>query len=104
MIRRPPRSTLFPYTTLFRSDHAARPFLRAERQQLVEGASDLERSRALLVLALEEDALAGRVVERAAGDDGGPVHAVHEPPRCGLHPVERQHALPPSSGAEGLGS
>src|SRR3712207_9016333 len=24
MIRRPPRSTLFPYTTLFRSDHEAR--------------------------------------------------------------------------------
>src|SRR3712207_9327476 len=30
MIRRPPRSTLFPYTTLFRSDRAARlrPALR----------------------------------------------------------------------------
>src|SRR2546422_5369167 len=26
MIRRPPRSTLFPYTTLFRSRDAARPF------------------------------------------------------------------------------
>src|SRR3712207_7747367 len=25
MIRRPPRSTLFPYTTLFRSDHPHRP-------------------------------------------------------------------------------
>src|SRR2546427_7616486 len=25
MIRRPPRSTLFPYTTLFRSHHAALP-------------------------------------------------------------------------------
>src|ERR1022692_2459150 len=25
MIRRPPRSTLFPYTTLFRSDQAVRP-------------------------------------------------------------------------------
>src|SRR3712207_7126521 len=25
MIRRPPRSTLFPYTTLFRSEGAARP-------------------------------------------------------------------------------
>src|SRR2546430_9579970 len=25
MIRRPPRSTLFPYTTLFRSRHARRP-------------------------------------------------------------------------------
>src|SRR3712207_7652227 len=27
MIRRPPRSTLFPYTTLFRSTHARRPAL-----------------------------------------------------------------------------
>src|SRR2546430_4544535 len=26
MIRRPPRSTLFPYTTLFRSEHGARGF------------------------------------------------------------------------------
>src|SRR2546430_4038198 len=26
MIRRPPRSTLFPYTTLFRSDKASLPF------------------------------------------------------------------------------
>src|SRR5260221_9579086 len=25
MIRRPPRSTLFPYTTLFRSDHVEQP-------------------------------------------------------------------------------
>src|SRR2546429_407229 len=25
MIRRPPRSTLFPYTTLFRSDHSREP-------------------------------------------------------------------------------
>src|SRR2546430_6136083 len=29
MIRRPPRSTLFPYTTLFRSDRA--DFVRADR-------------------------------------------------------------------------
>src|SRR5260370_14000730 len=27
MIRRPPRSTLFPYTTLFRSQHLARPVM-----------------------------------------------------------------------------
>src|SRR3712207_7059274 len=26
MIRRPPRSTLFPYTTLFRSDHPTRVY------------------------------------------------------------------------------
>src|SRR2546429_3273983 len=28
MIRRPPRSTLFPYTTLFRSNNGVRPLLR----------------------------------------------------------------------------
>src|SRR2546430_13693045 len=28
MIRRPPRSTLFPYTTLFRSEHPAAPTQR----------------------------------------------------------------------------
>src|SRR5687768_17948449 len=32
MIRRPPRSTLFPYTTLFRSNH--RQILHAARQAL----------------------------------------------------------------------
>src|SRR3712207_8552079 len=31
MIRRPPRSTLFPYTTLFRSAPLERPLLRALR-------------------------------------------------------------------------
>src|SRR2546430_7259632 len=30
MIRRPPRSTLFPYTTLFRSDPAGHPLTDAE--------------------------------------------------------------------------
>src|SRR5690606_41708026 len=36
MIRRPPRSTLFPYTTLFRSGQAdTRPHRRARRDPLV---------------------------------------------------------------------
>src|SRR5260370_18706821 len=37
MIRRPPRSTLFPYTTLFRSDHVGAGFRvrhRGAREQL----------------------------------------------------------------------
>src|SRR3712207_7188804 len=34
MIRRPPRSTLFPYTTLFRSNATAAP----ERARLIPGA------------------------------------------------------------------
>src|SRR5256885_11485245 len=36
MIRRPPRSTLFPYTTLFRS-----PVLRAEQQRRLAAAEPL---------------------------------------------------------------
>src|SRR2546430_7773969 len=37
MIRRPPRSTLFPYTTLFRSlDHGPVPALTARQHRLVE--------------------------------------------------------------------
>src|SRR2546430_11824103 len=43
MIRRPPRSTLFPYTTLFRSDVAAARGLSAE---------DVARLRALYGLDL----------------------------------------------------
>src|SRR3712207_7308313 len=31
MIRRPPRSTLFPYTTLFRSDQDVAPLARVKR-------------------------------------------------------------------------
>src|SRR2546425_3774090 len=49
MIRRPPRSTLFPYTTLFRSvhqEHIDVPVLFAERDHAVvaERVDDLVRS------------------------------------------------------------
>src|SRR2546429_8453658 len=50
MIRRPPRSTLFPYTTLFRSPGEKRTFKafapprrRASRQRITELALDLIR-------------------------------------------------------------
>src|SRR2546422_7110497 len=37
MIRRPPRSTLFPYTTLFRSDQDRRPAPHAAPARHVDG-------------------------------------------------------------------
>src|SRR2546427_6085438 len=46
MIRRPPRSTLFPYTTLFRSALAAteyRALAEADRSRAAEAAVGLER-------------------------------------------------------------
>src|SRR2546429_7128642 len=42
MIRRPPRSTLFPYTTLFRSYLGAATTLRASRLARVEGVEAVE--------------------------------------------------------------
>src|SRR3712207_6883040 len=55
MIRRPPRSTLFPYTTLFRSDgHRGDPELAADYRELTESslrsgkADDLATVRATL--------------------------------------------------------
>src|SRR2546427_12829162 len=49
MIRRPPRSTLFPYTTLFRSAGMARRRARARR---TAGAAVIRRQRAGERLAL----------------------------------------------------
>src|SRR3712207_5507365 len=79
MIRRPPRSTLFPYTTLFRSGvvrHREREFVMADIPGLIEGAAEgagigdrflghIERCRVLLHLVdanAEDVAEAYRVV------------------------------------------
>src|SRR2546425_7806132 len=45
MIRRPPRSTLFPYTTLFRSNHTSTPlYLILERRDpIADGLGSLRR-------------------------------------------------------------
>src|SRR2546427_3664921 len=68
MIRRPPRSTLFPYTTLFRSGHretVGRPSLFATTRQFLDdlGLQSLDQlpmleepeSQQSLFKALEED-------------------------------------------------
>src|SRR3712207_7619409 len=60
MIRRPPRSTLFPYTTLFRS-----LALHGEREQLLVGGAE-QVVGALAVLEAEE---VGAVA--ACGNAGG---------------------------------
>src|SRR2546430_8795950 len=57
MIRRPPRSTLFPYTTLFRSVVPIRldaGQLGARGGRIAEGAHELARLRGIATLAEHE--------------------------------------------------
>src|SRR2546430_9148551 len=52
MIRRPPRSTLFPYTTLFRSQYAGLAALTGSQEPVTRMVSGLRAKRDLLVRGL----------------------------------------------------
>src|SRR3989449_5724607 len=54
MIRRPPRSTLFPYTTLFRSHLASFPADRGRREPALLAAMAAVRRLATLARAARE--------------------------------------------------
>src|SRR3712207_7129991 len=58
MIRRPPRSTLFPYTTLFRSERVATVGVDA---QVLDDVRCLDRAVGLGVDAVADDVHLGRV-------------------------------------------
>ena len=76
MIRRPPRSTLFPYTTLFRSGQIQRPFiefLKSFDVELIPEEKELEttdRSESELLKKINE-LLDQKVRPALAGDGGG---------------------------------
>src|SRR2546426_2610687 len=55
MIRRPPRSTLFPYTTLFRSDPEARAGIHVDVRIDAALADELEPRQALEQLGRSEE-------------------------------------------------
>src|SRR3712207_8585152 len=63
MIRRPPRSTLFPYTTLFRSA------VRAHAQTTAVAASPTRRMDVLMVVPLSVVRARGAAGRTAAGGD-----------------------------------
>src|SRR3712207_6945549 len=68
MIRRPPRSTLFPYTTLFRSREAKR--VGAVPTDHLDGVDDVaDRLRHLLALAVAHDAVDEDVGERDRSEE-----------------------------------
>src|SRR5256885_17256384 len=73
MIRRPPRSTLFPYTTLFRSDDLAGNLLGAARRVVAPEAVG-ENLRQPELLLRHEATVAALLLEHEVqhrGDAGG---------------------------------
>src|SRR3712207_8375640 len=75
MIRRPPRSTLFPYTTLFRSQAPVREVLKADRDGFLSaidaeavGRASVEIGAGRLVKGAEIDHSVGFIVHRKVGD------------------------------------
>src|SRR2546422_8820116 len=97
MIRRPPRSTLFPYTTLFRSlvalahpHHHAHGVARIERGQVGPQAFPLDRSQSVHTLILvPEIAPKDRAAARAS--------AARPPPRATPRSArDRRSTIPPA--------
>src|SRR3989454_12039265 len=106
MIRRPPRSTLFPYTTLFRSNALAVALgeladeVGCEEHQIVaplgEGRKPDGHHREPVVEVLAEPPLGDRLLEVAVRrGDQAHVHGDRLPPPDPFH-------LAPPGGAEGL--
>src|SRR5258708_10682309 len=80
MIRRPPRSTLFPYTTLFRSVH-----------DFAYGSKTLRRLRRRLTSGYANDAVSSRSEEHTS-ELQSPDHLV-----CRLLLEKKKHILPTKS-------
>src|SRR3712207_7115286 len=68
MIRRPPRSTLFPYTTLFRSRDARRP-LTTRARGLRSGAGDGSVAELRVGCLAHRGGLAGHRLDRRRVDE-----------------------------------
>src|SRR5687768_18326525 len=64
MLRRPPRSTLFPYTTLFRSRRARVERGEGGRRLRLRGPAAAERPRARTLRAAHRGQVAGRQRQR----------------------------------------
>src|SRR2546425_4602527 len=97
MIRRPPRSTLFPYTTLFRSFHPRREARRAIKRGYPRSAGSVRLCRSLQAV---ERLLAQRLVHAVVTDvrhcDGDGLVLATRFPRI---PMYAASAVRPDGGA-----
>src|SRR3989454_5711282 len=97
MIRRPPRSTLFPYTTLFRSRRdrgRGPPMYRHGRPPLALRALDVVRAAAARQPGLRQVVHGGRAGVRPLGPDPRTVTAPSRSRSCRSRPDARRSCVP----------
>src|SRR5256885_10923209 len=68
MIRRPPRSTLFPYTTLFRSEMDLTQ-TQAQWEKAVAQAGSMEERMEVFLDSMEQTAIAGGTAASSSRED-----------------------------------
>src|SRR2546428_2396825 len=101
MIRRPPRSTLFPYTTLFRSEEPAAHTIEepgAERRHadsLRQPHSQLRHAQACLAARRADDKR--RALAHAGGDFAIGIHIAEIGRAHGWTPVTTTNRMPTSA-------
>src|SRR3712207_9204539 len=74
MIRRPPRSTLFPYTTLFRSDVVRRADLAVDVHDVGVGEDADDLADRVALADVGQELVAQPRALGGAADDAGDVH------------------------------
>src|SRR3989449_7795163 len=94
MIRRPPRSTLFPYTTLFRS-RASEERYGSVVAALAEGIVFMDADGQLQASNVSAERILGLTAEQIGG--GGPLPSPPRPPPPGRPPLPRGTPPPPAS-------
>src|SRR2546430_17425365 len=98
MIRRPPRSTLFPYTTLFRSQPAGLVTLDfSDPERAAQQAAEFARRHPIAgVIGVDDDGavVAAAIAERLALKGNPPAAAVAARGKHLQPGGERQHAAP----------
>src|SRR3712207_4400375 len=83
MIRRPPRSTLFPYTTLFRSrsEQGPNPMLGLTQRRRPELQSGFERGSGHQALLSETHQIGASACNCSANPPGATEYLAHQPPQ-----------------------
>src|SRR6478736_8695959 len=92
LIRRPPRSTLFPYTTLFRSSHAWTPIMTMRSSAVSNGCGRLRSEEHTSELQSQSKLVCRLLLEKKNKNNG----RAHPHPARPEYDTPHPHSAPPA--------